>query len=151
MRSSISACRSAIGPVRFANVAKARGESILFGSLATQQIADEFHENLIPKVAMLGSPTLTTAILRQLAELARYLRTNGSNIWYSERLKLPWWELLHREHWEAIVESVGEAPGRGKALLNARRYLFLRATAQPTRALPKQWKVLADGYDAADL
>ncbi len=100
---------------------------------------------------MLGSPAQTTAILQQLGELARYLRTNGSTIWYSERLKLPWWELLHREHWEAIVESVGEAPGRGKALLNARRYLFLRASAQPTRALPKQWKVLADGYDAADL
>lgn len=101
--------------------------------------------------AMLGSPSQTFAILRQLGELARYLRTNGSNIWYSERRKLPWWELLHREHWEAVVESVGEAPGRGKALLNARRYLFLRATALPTRALPNEWKVLADGYDAADL
>lgn len=100
---------------------------------------------------MLGSPAQTTAILRQLGELARYLRATGSNIRYNERLKLPWWELLHREHWDAIVESVGEAPGRGKALLNARRYLFLRATALPTRALPNQWKVLADGYDAADL
>ncbi len=101
--------------------------------------------------AMLGTPAQTDAILGQLAELACYLRTNGSNIWYEERLKLPWWELLHREHWEAVVESAGETPGRGKALLNARRYLFLRATAQPTRALPKQWRVLVDGYDAADL
>ncbi|WP_416392970.1 MULTISPECIES: TniQ family protein [unclassified Curtobacterium] len=101
--------------------------------------------------AMLGTPAQTDAILGQLAELARYLRTNGSNIWYDDRLKLPWWELLHREHWQAVVESVGETPGRGKALLNARRYLFLRATAQPTRALPKQWRVLVDGYDAADL
>lgn len=100
---------------------------------------------------MLGSPAQTTAILQQLGELARYLRMNGSDIRYDERLKLPWWELLHREHWEAIVERVQGAPGRGRALLNARRYLFLRATAQPTRALPKQWKVLADGYDAADL
>jgi len=50
MRSSTSTCRSAIGPVRFANVAEARGERIVFGPLATQHIADEFDENFIPKL-----------------------------------------------------------------------------------------------------
>jgi hypothetical protein len=45
----------------------------------------------------------------------------------------------------------GTSGDRGSATDDARRYLFLRATAQPMRALPRQWRMLADGYDAADL
>lgn len=36
--------------MRFANVAEASGERFVFGPLAAQHIADEFHEKLIPKL-----------------------------------------------------------------------------------------------------
>lgn len=39
-----------------ANVAEARGERLVFGPLASQQIADEFHENLISKRQVVIEP-----------------------------------------------------------------------------------------------
>ncbi|TDN44404.1 TniQ protein [Curtobacterium flaccumfaciens] len=101
--------------------------------------------------AMLGAPTQTTAILRQLGELARYLAASTPLINYSTRRRhLPWWQLLDQTHWDMICASVGTFTGSRQRLLNARRYLYLRATAQPTSALPVPWAVTANGRDAAE-
>ncbi|WIB42686.1 TniQ family protein [Curtobacterium sp. MCLR17_058] len=101
--------------------------------------------------AMLGAPAQTTAILRQLGELARYLAASTPLINYSTRRRhLPWWQLLDQTHWDMICASVGTFTGSRQRLLNARRYLYLRATAQPTSALPVPWAVTANGRDAAE-
>jgi len=101
--------------------------------------------------AMLGTPAQTTAILRQLGELARYLAASTPHINYSTRRQhLPWWQLLNQTHWDMICASVGTFSGGPRRLLNARRYLYLRATAQPLSALPTAWAVVANGRDAAE-
>ncbi|WP_176491554.1 TniQ family protein [Curtobacterium sp. 'Ferrero'] len=101
--------------------------------------------------AMLGTPAQTTAILRQLGELARYLAASEPGINYATRQRhLPWWQLLEPTHWDMICASVGTFTGGPRRLLNARRYLYLRATAQPISALPTPWAVVANGRDAAE-
>jgi hypothetical protein len=100
---------------------------------------------------MLGAPVQTTAILRQLGELARYLAASTPQINYSTRRRhLPWWQLLDQKHWDMICASVSTFTGGPRRLLNARRYLYLRATAQPISALPAPWAVVANGRDAAE-
>lgn len=101
--------------------------------------------------AMLGTPAQTTAILRQLGELARYLAASEPCINYATRRRhLPWWRILEPVHWDMICASVGTFSGGPRRLRNARRYLYLRATAQPLSALPSAWAVVANGRDAAE-
>jgi len=86
---------------------------------------------------MLGAPAQTTANLRQLGELARYLAASATHINYSTRRQhVPWWQLLDQTHWNMICASVSTLTGGPRRLLNARRYLYLRATAQTISALP---------------
>lgn len=101
--------------------------------------------------AMLGTSAQTTAILRQLGELARYLAASEPSINYAiRRHHLPWWQVLKPTHWDMICASVGTFTGGPRRLRNARRYLYLRATAQPLSALPTPWAIVADGRDAAE-
>jgi len=99
---------------------------------------------------MLGTPSQQLHVLRQLSELATYLRANPAPIHYSRRRHLAWWSLLPPDHWKLLAESAGESPGLEPKLLRARRYLFLRATGTGTRDLPRRWQIVPSTHDAAD-
>jgi len=100
--------------------------------------------------SMLGTPEQATAVLQQLGELAGWLRLNPSPINYVARRYLRWSGLLPEADWRLLSSSVGEDPGRGRRLLNAQRYAWLRLTAAGTRDLPQHLEFRTQAPDAAE-
>jgi hypothetical protein len=100
--------------------------------------------------SMLGTPEQATAVLQQLGELAAWLRLNPSPINYVARRYLRWSGLLSEADWHLLSSSVGEHPGRGRRLLNAQRYAWLRLTAAGTRDLPQHLEFQSGSPDTAN-
>ncbi|WP_022904504.1 TniQ family protein [Curtobacterium sp. B8] len=100
--------------------------------------------------SMLGTSEQATAVLQQLGELAGWLRLNPSPINYVARRYLRWSGLLPEADWRLLSGSVGEHPGRGRRLLNAQRYAWLRLTAAGTRDLPQHLEFQLGSPDAAN-
>ncbi|MEB0265066.1 TniQ family protein [Cryobacterium sp. 10I5] len=86
--------------------------------------------------SMFGTDGQTDSVLRQLCDLTLVLRASPGPINYGLRLRMPIYQLLMDEHWNLLSASVGEAPGKNRRLLNARRYAFLRMSAAAPRDLP---------------
>lgn len=100
--------------------------------------------------SLLGTPKQTDDILRQICELALILREEVGPIDYERRIGIPDDQLLLEDHWNILTASVGEAPGRQRRHLNARRYAFLRMSAAAPRDLPRPLQFRAHSSDAAD-
>ncbi|PYY61606.1 hypothetical protein DEJ30_16015 [Curtobacterium sp. MCPF17_003] len=100
--------------------------------------------------SMLGTPTQTTSILRQLTELALALRATPGPIDYLQRRQLDTSRLLERAHWQLICASVGHDAGRSRRHLNAQRYAYMRITATAPSALPARLRFRGHVPDAAN-
>ncbi|GAA4265987.1 hypothetical protein GCM10022256_15990 [Frondihabitans peucedani] len=105
---------------------------------ATRAI-DGLGRNLRP--AMLGTKEQTTALIRQIGELALTLDLDGGQIRYDQRLGLPWDRLIVTPEWKILADLAGELPGSGPKLLNVRRYMYLRLTGLGLGDLPDDWQM----------
>lgn len=99
---------------------------------------------------MLGTPSQTRSILRQLCDLAIVLRASPGPINYEKRRKLDFTQLLLPEHWRTLTDSIGEQPGLERRLMNAQRYAFMRVTATSPVELPQGLRFRKSAPDAAD-
>lgn len=90
---------------------------------------------------MLGTAEQTDRLLAGISELAHTIDTGPSGINYRRRSELPVEELLVREHWEILADSVELDPGAERRHRNARRYLWQRLTATGTGSLPERLKL----------
>lgn len=99
---------------------------------------------------MLGAPEQTTAILRQICELALVLRAEPGPIDYERRRGIPTDQLLFPQHWQALATSVGDEPGKQRRLAHARRYAFLRMSGAAPRDLPAPLRFPSSGSDAGE-
>ena len=99
---------------------------------------------------MLGTPSQTRSILRQLCDLAIVLRASPGPIDYDARRKLDFTQLLLLEHWRTLTDSIGEPPGLERRLMNAQRYAFMRVTATSPAQLPQRLRFRKSAPDAAD-
>jgi hypothetical protein len=99
---------------------------------------------------MLGTPSQTRSILRQICDLAIVLRASPGPIDYEARRKLDFTQLLLLEHWRTLTDSIGEPPGLERRLMNAQRYAFMRVTATSPAQLPQRLRFRKSAPDAAD-
>lgn len=99
---------------------------------------------------MLGTPSQTRSILRQICNLAIVLRAWPGPIDYEARRKLDFTQLLLLEHWRTLTDSIGEQPGLERRLMNAQRYAFMRVTATSPAELPQRLRFRKSAPDAAD-
>lgn len=99
---------------------------------------------------MLGTPSQTWSILRQICDLAIVLRASPGPIDYEARRKLDFTQLLLLEHWRTLTDSIGEQPGLERRLMNAQRYAFMRVTATSPAELPQRLRFRKSAPDAAD-
>lgn len=101
----------------------------------------EAHLAAVLRPNILGTPEQTTRLLAGISELAHTIDTRRTEIDYRQRRRLPASDLLVREHWEILADSVRLNPGAERRHHNARRYLWQRLTATGVDAFPEHFKL----------
>jgi len=146
LRRALSAAVSAVGQAgperpRWADMKKT-------SSGQSQELERSLGRLLRPQ--MLGDESTATTLIHCLTELAIILRRVPRKINYAGRLRLPWQDILSREHWLMICDVAGHHPGSTSRLRNAQRYAFQRVTLAPTRLLPEHLAIGRHRQDAAE-
>lgn len=116
----------------------------------SRAISDEESSEIRP--TMLGGDESKERIIMSLALLGQDLRTYQMPINYGRRRRLlRWSKLLTDDQWRRACDAAGAAPGAGRRVILARRYLYLRATGDRHSDLPVGMAKTPHARDAAEL
>lgn len=139
------------GTVEGATLARALATAVgRVGTTGSLRHDDEKNLAAILRPNMLGTSAQADRLLAGISELAHTIDDGDYVIDYRKRADLPAADLLPREHWELLADSISSDPGAHRRLRNARRYLWQRMTATGTNKLPDELRIGFSRSDAAE-